>query len=238
MVHEVNIAYVAAQIGHPTRAAMLDHLLSVPDCQAGELARIASVSRSVASQHLRLLEHAGLIAATSIGRERWYRLSSSDVAETLESLARIAPAQPIRSLRQSIKTSALCTARTCYDHLAGRVGVGLTEALLRKGLLKTQPHDGTWTISEDGVIWLQSGGIDLRELRQSRRPLIRPCMDWSERRPHIAGSLGKALLTRLMEYQWVIRISGQRALRINSTVSINSAWDLILAQVFATSAHE
>jgi DNA-binding transcriptional ArsR family regulator len=231
MAHDVNIARVAAQIGHPVRAAMLDQLLSSQERTAGQLAAVAQVSRSVASQHLRLLEHGGLVTVTAVGRHRWYRLAGEEVAEALEALARIAPAQRPTSLRQVTKVKALWAARTCYDHLAGRLGVALADTLLRRGVVVTRPHDGAWVLSDVGVRWLEAAGLELPTLPRSRRPLIRPCLDWSERRPHLAGLLGSALLDRLLACQWLVRIPGQRAVRMNPDVSVHPAWDPLLADV-------
>lgn len=229
MAPDVNIA---AQIGHPARAAMLDQLLSTPVCTAGQLAQAAVVSRSVASQHLGILVKGGLVTVTAVGRHRWYRLAGAEVADVLEALARIAPAQRPTSLRQVTKVEASRAARTCYDHLAGRLGVVLADTLVRRGLVTIQPHDGTWTLSDHGLAWLQAIGGESPLRARTRRPLLRPCLDWSERRPHLAGALGRALLDQLLVNEWVVRVPGQRAVRIHPDQAVHPAWDPILAEVF------
>lgn len=232
MAYDVDVARIAAHIGHPARAAMLDQLLGTPVCSAGQLAQAAAVSRSVASQHLGILVQGGLVTVIAVGRHRWYRLASPDVADVLEALARIAPAQRPTSLRQVTKVEALRAARTCYDHLAGRLGVALADTLVRRGVVTIQPHDGTWTVSDRGMTWLQAIGCEKPPSARTRRPLIRPCLDWSEQRPHLAGTLGRALLDQLLVGEWVVRIPGQRAVRINPEKSVHSAWAPILAEVF------
>ena len=232
MAHDVNIATIAAKIGHPARAAMLDQLLATPVYTAGQLAQAAVVSRSVASQHLGILVEGGLVTVTAVGRHRWYRLASAEVADVLEALARIAPAHRPTSLRQVTQGEALRAARTCYDHLAGRLGVVLADTLVRRGVVTIQPHDETWTLSEPGMAWLEAIGCEIPPLARTRRPIIRPCLDWSERRPHLAGTLGRALLDQLLVSEWVVRVPGQRAVRINPEKSVHPAWDPILAEVF------
>ncbi len=232
MAYDVDVAAIAAQIGHPARAAMLDQLLGTPVCTAGQLAQAAAVSRSAASQHLGILVQGGLITVTAVGRHRWYRLASSDVADVLEALARIAPAQRPTSLRHVTKGEALRAGRTCYDHLAGRLGVALADTLVQRGLVTIQPHDGAWTLSAQGMTWFQAIGCEIPSSARMRRPLIRPCLDWSEQRPHLAGTLGRAVLDQLLASEWVMRIPGQRAVRINPDKSVHPAWDPILAEVF------
>lgn len=232
MAHDVNIAAIAAKIGHPARAAMLDQLLATPVCTAGQLAQAAAVRRSVASQHLGILVTGGLVTVAAVGRHRWYRLASAEVADGLEALARIAPAQRPTSLRQVTKVEALRAARTCYDYLAGRLGVVLADTLVRRGVVTIQPHDETWTLSDQGLAWLQAIGCEIPPRTPTRRPLIRPCLDWSERRPHLAGTLGRVLLDQLLVSEWVVRVPDQRAVRIHPDQAVHPAWDPILAEVF------
>lgn len=231
MAHDIDIAHVAAQIGHPIRAAMLDLLLSTPAATAGQLAATTHVSRSAASQHLRVLEQGALVTANAVGRHRWYRLAGTDVAEALEALARIAPTQRSTSLNQVTKIHALRAARTCYDHLAGRLGVALADTLLRHAVIVAQPQDGTWTLSDSGVTWFDAVGLQVATLQRGHRPLIRQCLDWSERRPHLAGTLGSELLDQLLTYQWIERIPGQRALRVNPQRLVHPLWDPLLAEI-------
>src|SRR5918992_3552090 len=192
---DADIAAVAAAIADPTRTTMLDALLSGEALTAGELARTASVAPSTASEHLRRLQDAGLVEVVKAGRHRYHRLAGSEVAAALEALALIAPRRQAsaRSLRRIRADAALTYARTCYDHLAGTVGVALLDAMVADSRLRW--HDGALSLrSDDG--WLAALDIDVERLRTARRPLLRPCLDWTTRRPHLAGALGAAITER------------------------------------------
>jgi len=228
MEGDVDIAAVAALIGHRTRALYLSLLLAHPTLSAGELARASRVSPAVASQHLRQLELGGLVIGERQGRRRWYRLASSDVARAVETLARIAPTKPVRSLRQSEEAAALRRARLCYDHLAGRLGVGMTVALIQQGCLAEE--DGVWHLTPAGRHWLQAGGIDPANLRAGRRPLVRPCRDWSERVPHLAGAVGQALCNRLLDLGWLVRQPGRRSVKVVPGAAVPDVWRPVLNQ--------
>lgn len=220
-----DLARVAGMIGEPARAAMLEALLGGEALPAGELARRAGIRPSTASEHLaRLVEH-GLVVRRVSGRHRYYALAGADVAAALEALARIAPpvSPGIGSGRDrtgragqaggrgaSPAMQALRFARTCYDHLAGTLGVLLTDAMLEKGIIA---GDG-FEVTSTGETWLRSLGIDLASLRRARRPLTRPCLDWSERRDHLAGAVGAAIARAMIDRGWLVRIDGSRALRL------------------------
>jgi hypothetical protein len=147
------------------------------------------------------------------GRHRYYRLSGASVAAVLEALAQISPRVPPVGLRQVRASEALRRARSCYDHLAGRAGVALYQSLVDKGWLS----DGDVMLTKPGEAALEPLGIDLQELSHGRRPLVRSCLDWTERRSHLAGAVGAALLTYALDRQWLRRIPGQpRALRITN----------------------
>jgi DNA-binding transcriptional ArsR family regulator len=231
---DADVASVAALLAHPARARCLYLLLSQPAMTAGGLARAAGVSAASMSQHLRQLEAGGLLVVERRGRHRWYRLASAEVARALETLARIAQPLPVRSLRQAREGEALRYARTCYDHLAGRVGVGLARVLLEAGIVAVA--DGVWTLTDAGRDWCAGAGIDVDGLAQGRRPLLRPCQDWSERAPHLAGALGQAVLERLEALGWVVRVPGRRHVRIVGDAVVPPAWRHVLDHVLSASA--
>ena len=209
---EVEFARVAAVIGEPARATMLGALLGGESLTAGELARRAGVTPSTASGHLARLADSGLVTCEPAGRRRYYALAGADAAAVLEALARIT------RTRQSTGTGAVASprlralrfARTCYDHLAGTVGVLLTETLVTRRHLKP----GTFELTASGEDWLKGLDIDVDALRRGRRPTTRPCLDWSERREHLAGAAGAALASALLERRWIARIDGSRAVRV------------------------
>jgi len=209
---DADVAAVAALLGDPTRAKMLDALLDGRAHAAGKLARHADVAPSTASEHLTLLLRSGLLLLESHGRERRYRLASPAVGEALEALSRIAPSKRVSSLRDASRSEAMRLCRTCYDHLAGRVGVAVTDALVLGGALV--PNDGAFSVSRRGKQTLESLGVDVDAARQTRRSFARPCLDWSERRPHLAGALGAALASSFLERGWLERRPHDRALLI------------------------
>jgi DNA-binding transcriptional ArsR family regulator len=212
MSAEPNLAEVALLIGEPARATMLLALLGGQALPAGELAARAHVTPQTASAHLARLIAGGLVRVTSSGRHRYYRLSNGEVGAVLEALLTIAPARPVRSLRQSEEAKALRAARTCYDHLAGALGVAITQRLIARRLLVQEGEQ--YAITADGVDWLMGWEIDLEGLRRARRALAPACLDWSERHEHVAGALGAALTARLFERGWLLRVAGSRAVRL------------------------
>ena len=166
-----DLAAVAALIAEPRRAAMLDLLLDGGVRPAGELARLAGVAPSTASGHLALLLRGGLVACVIDGRERRYRLASPTVADALEALARVAPPTPVRSLRDAERGKAIRNARTCYDHLAGRLGVGLADALAARNVLVLR--DDSYELTGDGEELLTDLGVDVTRARRQRRSFAR-----------------------------------------------------------------
>jgi DNA-binding transcriptional ArsR family regulator len=213
LVADADVAAVAALVGDRARCAMLHALLDGSERPAGELARAAGVSAPTASGHLRRLVEADLVGVRSSGRHRYYALSGPPVAAALEALALIAPLVPVRSLRQSRTASALAEARSCYDHLAGRVGVSLRTALLDCGAL--QP-DGSrdHRLTDRGRELLAELGLDTDRIVRSRRILARDCLDWTERRPHLAGVLPAALLEHFLRVGWLSRRTADRGLAV------------------------
>ena len=214
--YNADIAPVAALMADPARAAMLGALLSGPPLAAGELGQIAGVSPATASAHLARLLDGGLVAVTQQGRHRYYRLAGHEVATVLEVLATISPPGPVRSLRQSREAAALAQARTCYDHLAGRAGVALFDALIQRGVLAGSGtgHAAAYEVTGPGADVLGDFGIDVTEVRRSRRRFAGACLDWTQRRPHLNGALGAAVTARLLELGWIERGPSRRAVRV------------------------
>jgi DNA-binding transcriptional ArsR family regulator len=211
---DVDLARVGALIGDRRRAGMLLALLSGQELTAGELAARAGASSSLASAHLTRLLAGGMVCAERSGRTRRYRIASPEVAEALEALGQLAPPRPAQSLREVRAANALRHARTCYDHLAGELGVGLTDALIRQGVLASS--DGGLALTRPGELRLQALGVDVAAARASRRVFARQCIDWTERRPHLAGALGAAVAGRLFELGWIERLPGGRALTLTT----------------------
>lgn len=208
---EVEFARVAAVIGEPARAAMLGALLGGEPLTAGELARRAGVTPATASGHLARLADSGLVTCAPAGRRRYYALAGADAAAVLEALARITRTRSTTAGGVvSPRLRALRFARTCYDHLAGTIGVLLADTLVTRGHLKP----GTFELTASGADWLKRLGIDVDAMRRGRRPTTRPCLDWSERREHLAGAAGAALASALLERRWIARIEGSRAVRL------------------------
>jgi DNA-binding transcriptional ArsR family regulator len=211
---DVDLPAVAALIADPSRAAMLDALLSGGRHSARELAVAAGIAPSTATEHLDRLERGGLVACERVGRRREVRLAGPEVGRALEALAAIAPARPVTGLRAWNHGEALRAARSCYDHLAGRAGVALADGLVAGGVL--DPGEGAFALADRGAGRLADFGLDVDAILGARRATARACVDWSERRPHIGGALGAALLDALLQRRWVARApqrEGARATR-------------------------
>ena len=214
MIAEADIAAVGALIGDRARGAMLNALMGGEAVSAGELARVGGVSPSGATAHLGRLRDGGLVTDEVAGRQRVFRLASPELAEALEALALVAPPVPVRGLRRAGAAEALKRARTCYDHLAGELGVAVTEALVEREILA---HDGAgFALTRAGGPWLEQLGLDLAALRRVRRSFARGCVDWTERRPHVAGSLGAGIATAFFAHGWVRRRPGGRAVVVTA----------------------
>ena len=200
------IASVASLLGDPARANMLAALMDGRALTVSELAQAAGVALPTASGHLSRLEAAGLLAAEKQGRHRYLRLSGPEVARVLESLMGLAQRNGALRVRTGPKDAALRTARVCYDHLAGERGVALMEALLRRDLIAGHAEP---RLTAAGRRFFAGLGIDMDALERERRPVCRACLDWSERRRHLAGALGAALLKRIIEKGWARRQDGR-----------------------------
>lgn len=209
-----NIARIASLLGDPARADALTALMADRALTATELATIAGVTKQTMSAHLSKLRDAALVTVEKQGRHRYFRLADEDVASLLESLMGVAFRTGAVRILSSPREPALRKARICYDHLAGEVGVMVYEALLRHGAL-TMSEDGL-RLTEFGDEWLARIGVNTNATARQRRTFCRPCMDWSERRFHLAGALGAALLSRFRELGWVKFEKHSRVVRFTS----------------------
>ena len=233
---ELDVAAVAALFADPTRARMLAALTDGRALPASVLAAESGVAASTASEHLSRLLTGALVTVEQSGRHRYFRLADERVAAAIEALATLAPQSPVRSLRESTRAAALRRARTCYDHLAGRLGVAVTESLIARGALaRADGRDGNERCDGDRLagpvpvhpyqlgpaatpVFAQLGvDLDAVTARSDRRPVLRFCVDWSEQRHHLAGALGAALLARLREAGWVRSLPAPRAVDLTES---------------------
>jgi len=211
MVADANMVEVAALVGDTARARMLVALMGGQALTATELAYLAGVTRPTASEHLVKLVTARLIAVTRQGRFRYYRIASPLVARMLESIGAVAAIEvPPRYQPRSIREDSLRFARTCYDHVAGQVGVAITDALVARGHVVLGEEGGE--VTEAGRAFLTEFGADLAP--RSKRIFCKPCLDWSERRYHIAGLVGAAICNRALTLGWLKRERDTRVLRL------------------------
>lgn len=209
-----NITNIAALVGDHARAEVLTVLMSGMALTATELADAAGVTRQTISSHLAKLQEAALLAVEKQGRHRYFRIADAEVAAMLEALMGVAFGTGKVRVRSSPREPALRKARVCYDHLAGELGVLLYESLARQGALALDA-DGV-ALTPGGTALLQRIGIDVAALPPSRRPFCRTCLDWSERRTHLAGTLGTALLERFQALGWARRLPGSRVLAFST----------------------
>jgi DNA-binding transcriptional ArsR family regulator len=200
------IASVAALMGDPARANMLTALLDGRALTVSELAHAAGVSLPTASEHLAKLDQAGLLTAEKQGRHRYFRLSGPDVAQTMEALMSLAERTGAVRVRTGPNDAALRSARVCYDHLAGERAVALMQRLWDQGLIV---GEGAIRLTSDGHAAFHRLGVDLDALGRGRRPLCRACLDWSERKSHLGGALGAALLDHVIGKGWAKRGEGR-----------------------------
>ena len=212
------LARIGALVGDPGRASMLAALLDGRALTAAELAAHAGVTPQTASGHLAKLVSTGLVQMRRQGRHRYHSLASPEVAGMLETMSGMAASldglRRGRSLRVGPRDAALRAARTCYDHLAGRLGVALAEEIAERGHVEI---DGDLDLlTPAGALFLEEFGIELAAPSASKRALCRTCVDWSERRLHLAGALGAALQRRCFELHWVRRLEGTRALAVTA----------------------
>jgi DNA-binding transcriptional ArsR family regulator len=208
------IAEVAALVGDPARANILCALLGGRAITAAELACAAHVSPQTASEHLGRLLSGQLLVVAKQGRHRYYRLAGPHVGQMLESIMNVALAGPSRFQPRSKVDDALRHARTCYDHFAGVLGVGIADRLIERAFVVLGDEAGE--VTEAGAGFLAELGVDLTAAHTKRRIFCRPCLDWTERRPHIGGAVGAAIAIRCVELKWVERVRGSRALTVTA----------------------
>lgn len=205
------LAEVAALIGDPARANMLAALMDGRALTASELAATGGIAAPTASGHLAKLVEGGLLAVARQGRHRYFRLAGAEVGRMLETLMELAARQDLSARPRAVPRigEAMRTARTCYDHLAGRLGVAIADGLLARGYLRWEDDGGE--VTPAGQAALDSLGV---RVGASRRRFCRPCLDWSERRPHLGGAMGAAICARCLELGWVRRQPGTRAVLV------------------------
>jgi DNA-binding transcriptional ArsR family regulator len=207
------VSSAAFLIADPTRATMLMALADGRAQPAGELAYAAGVTAQTASSHLAKLLAGGLLSVEKEGRHRYYRLAGSHVALALENLASIAPGVTVRRMPRSREAQELQFARCCYDHLAGSLGVAVTQALQERAFI-VAAADKQFELTQAGMEWFSAMGLDVAALKPTRRGLARQCLDWTERRHHLAGPLGVELMSRLCAIGWVRRSKSSRAVQV------------------------
>ena len=219
MVNTNQIAEVGALVGEPARAAILGALMDGRALTATELAGVAGITPQTASSHLARLSGARLLAVEKQGRHRYHRLATPEVARMLEGIMQIASISSTPQRRKLVvgpRDARMRKARSCYDHFAGRLGVAITDGLIAKGVIEFGDDSGL--VTEQGLDFLTQIGIEMPQggsvpLRSSR-PLCRPCLDWSERRPHVAGKLGAEICALYLKKGYVRRIEDSRALDV------------------------
>lgn len=206
------LARFASLFADPSRATFCTALLDGRAWTPGELAQHAGIAPSTASAHVTLLVNGGVLAEARQGRHRYVRIANPEIAALLEDMATHAPPDtPPRTLRESTRRKAITRARTCYDHLAGRLGVAITDALIGKGFVT---DDAGFAFTPSGLAWLQGTGI---EITKGKRTFARVCLDWTERRPHLSGAAGAALCQHAFAHQWIERIGTDRAIRVTES---------------------
>jgi DNA-binding transcriptional ArsR family regulator len=200
-------------LADPGRSAMLLALLEGRALPAGELARAAAVSAQSASAHLAKLCRGGLITMQREGRCRYYKLAGPRVANALEALGAISTVRPVAAYTAAKADQSMLLARSCYDHLAGRVGVALTETMQKQRIIVVE-GERDYRVTQRGAEWLKELGIEMERLKKGKRNFARQCLDWTERRPHVAGALGAALMQHFLAEGWLARLRDSRALRV------------------------
>ena len=236
MVAAANLVEIAALVGDTARATVLNALMGGQALTTSELAAIAGVAKSTMSEHLSRLERAGLVSSTAHRQFKYYRIASPRVAAMMESIKVVAAIDcPPRYRPKSAKDDAIRSARTCYDHFAGRFGVALADALVARDLVNLTDSGGE--VTPAGVSFFRDQKVAL-DAGRSKRVFCRPCLDWSERRYHIAGIVGACLCRTAFERGWVTHIPDTRAISITTTGrrAFCDVFDVEMTDVLATSA--
>ncbi len=209
-----DIARIGALLGEPARTHMLSALMSGQALTAGELAREAGITAQTASSHLARLADGGLITPRRQGRCVYFALASPEVAELMERLAGLAADAGHRRTRPGPRDPAMRRARVCYDHLAGELGVAMLDGLVARGVI--EDRGGALSLAEGGAAFVRAFGVAEDALHAGRRPVCKACLDWSERRSHLAGSLGAGLLQAIYAKGWARRLDGGRVVAFNA----------------------
>jgi DNA-binding transcriptional ArsR family regulator len=204
---------VSSLIGEPARARMLWSLLDGRSYTATELAFAADISTTSASNHLSKMLEADLLKVDTQGRHRYFSFARPEVAYAIESLAGLVDKYPNTASEEKLQTG-IKYCRSCYDHLAGNVGVQITEAMERKKWIRKFEKD--YDISKEGWKWLSAFSIQQDDLKHSRRPLARQCLDWSERKPHLGGQVGALMLADMIDKSWLRKVQFSRELVVTS----------------------
>lgn len=223
MTDASSLAAVARLLGDESRAAMCLSMLDGGCWTVSELANEAGVGQPAASEHVARLASGGLVETENQGRSKYVRLAGPHVARVVEALSMLAAPSPAQSLNAVRERRRLAAARTCYDHLAGRLGVAVHDSMLDARLLHRR---GGLCVTRSGRAWFADLGIDIAALEEERRTLVRDCLDLTEQRPHLAGHLGAALCATFLEREWVRRPDRSRALVV-TPVGERAAGDLL-----------
>lgn len=210
MEFDNQFAVVASLIGEPARATMLWNLLDGRAYTAGELALSAGLSAQSASNHLNKLIEAELLKMEKQGKHRYYRFAKPEVAYAIEAIANLVPPRSKAAPQKQFANGDIQYARTCYDHLAGKIAVELAQSLVKQKIIKLQ--DDEYHVTKTGTAWFADFGIDLEVVQQQKRAFAKPCLDWTERRYHLAGALGASLLDQLLAKNWLRRKPNERTL--------------------------
>lgn len=206
--------YISSIIGDKARSNILWALLDNKAYTATELAAFADISRQSASNHLSKLLNAGLISVEKQGRHKYYRFANEKVALTVESIAGLIPNNKLKEFVKNNSSEALSNARTCYDHLAGKLGVNITKSLISQGIIN--PVGKEFQVSDYGEKWFTELGININQLKQKKRLFAPKCLDWTERENHLAGSLGAAILEIMIQKDWIRKKENTREILITS----------------------
>jgi DNA-binding transcriptional ArsR family regulator len=214
MEFENRFSHIAALLGDKCRSSMLWNLLDGRAYTATELSLCTDVSAQSASNHLSKLVDANILMVEKQGRHRYYRYANDEVAQVIESMANLVPLSQKNIRKEKTETAGVTYARTCYDHIAGKLGVTITNSLLKNGIIEEVSKK--YEVSSSGNNWFRSIGINIDEIKLQKRSFAYPCLDWSERRHHLAGALGATLLQTMLHHDWIRRIKNSRELLLTS----------------------
>jgi DNA-binding transcriptional ArsR family regulator len=215
---EIRFGEIASLLGDKARSLMLWNLLDGRAYTATELSLCADVSVQSASNHLAKLTNANILIAEKQGRHRYYRYANEEVAQVIESMASLLPLSHDFKKREKQELFGVKYARTCYDHLAGRVAVAITDSLIKNRIIEADERN--YAITPIGDAWFESIGLNTKEIKLQKRSFAHPCLDWTERRHHLAGALGASLLQTMLDADWIRRKKKSREVIITLTGKI------------------